>query len=67
MKNLEDALFEAELARLARMRYGADDPADLPQIVQEELEAEAVEAVEDLLETEYAHDLESRLARERPA
>ena len=67
MKDIADDLIVAEMARLARTRYGADDPADLPQIVQEELEEEAAAFVEDLLETECERDLEGRLARLKEA
>lgn len=63
MTDLADDLIVAEMARLARERYEAEDFADLPQIVQEELEDEAAAFVEDLLEMECARDLESRVAR----
>ena len=68
MKDIADDLIVAEMARLARAKYGVeDDLTTLPVNVLEELEDEAAAIVEDLLETECERDLEGRLARLKEA
>lgn len=63
--DLSDELVVVEMTRLARVRYGAEDPNDLPADVREALETEAEDFVEELLEQEVERDLESRLGRLR--
>ena len=63
MKDLADELVASEMEKIANDR-GIDLDVATEEI-WETIEDEAVAIVEDLLEVEYARDLESRLARER--